>query len=565
MQAIIITLVLSLDIVIIINSLIFTQIICQTILLWGGGYGVSISLSDHNKFINVSADFNEEYGIGINGWYNTFNNIEVKNNFDTGIDVYKGYNNITNSKILYNDKYGIILTHSADFSNIINNNISNNGITNLRMKGDVSQNINSVIRDNIISHASIGILMRGESTDGIENHLIVNNTFSYHSTRHILLEYAHNNNFWMNSFFGTKIEFRYTNNNNNWNNTQTGNFWSDYPYSDGDDDGIGDLPYDLGDGNFDFLPIWRDGPEISILAPTQDLMTSNAPNFIIETHDPSLDSMWYTLNINTTKYFFDSNSTIDLNVWQSLQDGNNTFHFYANDTFGNINSEDVTVIKDTSGPVISLLNPIDSHAYNLAPHFNISFQDLSFNSSWYTINNELTNYFFSGNSGYINQTKWNSLSQGIVQIIFYANDSFNQISNYSISIIKDTEAPLLTINSPTDGATFGTTPPIFNISVFDYSLNLTWFTIDGLSTIFPFTGDVFSLDQDTWNSLPQGNINITFYAKDSLGRVSAQSIIIRKEIPSEDSIPGVNLAVLIGVVISVFIVLIRRLKHEIEV
>ena len=59
------------------------------------------------------------------------------------------------------------------------------------------------------------------------------------------------------------------------------------------------------------------------------------------------------------KYFFESNTSIDSNAWNSLSDGSVTISFYANDTAGNSAYQEITIVKDTYTP------PPEIPGYNL--------------------------------------------------------------------------------------------------------------------------------------------------------------------------------------------------------
>ena len=48
-------------------------------------------------------------------------------------------------------------------------------------------------------------------------------------------------------------------------------------------------------------------PTINIIYPIGGFFNSTAPGFTVEIEDPNLEKMWYILNTNSTKYFFEFN------------------------------------------------------------------------------------------------------------------------------------------------------------------------------------------------------------------------------------------------------------------
>ncbi|GAG75633.1 unnamed protein product, partial [marine sediment metagenome] len=54
-----------------------------------------------------------------------------------------------------------------------------------------------------------------------------------------------------------------------------------------------------------------------------------------------------------------------------------------------------------------------------------------------------------------------------------------------------------------------------------------------------------SINQDIWDSLPDGNIVINFYANDSLGNIGIIILVVIKSLPSTTTISGYNLFILL--------------------
>jgi len=127
------------------------------------------------------------------------------------------------------------------------------------------------------------------------------------------------------------------------------------------------------------------------------------------------------------------------------------------------------------------------------------------------------------------------------------------------------DAPIISINSPTASATFSNTAPDYEISIEGIPQSM-WYTIEGVSGTFKITELTGAIDQDSWDSLDDGEITLTFYAQDSQSEIGSTSIIVIKSIPSGQGIP-IELIILIsvvsgGAVIGVATILLIRRKRK---
>lgn len=531
------------------------------------GMGIRIYDSEYNQIFNSSASYCEETGVSlIRGQYNLLSGMTLNHNPKEGMYLRSQYTNITNSVFKYNNEYGLRNYHQGDYCNIIGNTFSYNRFIGILFEAidGYSAVVSNTIANNTFEHGNFGLTLRGDNILGCDNHLIVNNTFRYNNFKHISLSNADNNNFWGNSFIGTHPEVSwgpYPSVNNNWNNSQYGNYWDNYPGVDENDDGIGDTPYNITEG-IDYLPLWWDGPNFTIITPRANQVYSMPPEFQIDITDPWLDTMWYTLDLSSKKHIFQSNGTINITAWSDLSDGNIVIRFYANDTFGNTNYEEVNVIKDTAAPQFTLLAPIDGNAYDSAPDYNILISDPNFNLSWYIINSGIEKYFFSSSTGTLNTSAWDILEDGTVTIIFYANDSSNQVNFLEIEIIKDTTAPEIIIYDPKNGDVFSSLPVRINVSISDVTLYETWYQVNDLSYKHHFTGSTPEISLSTWDSLPEGNFTITIYASDSLGRITSVSIEIIKDLPEDIQISGYHVFIFLEVIFGITIIVFLKTKKS---
>ena len=104
--------------------------------------------------------------------------------------------------------------------------------------------------------------------------------------------------------------------------------------------------------------------------------------------------------------------------------------------------------------------------------------------------------------------------------------------NNSVRILLwDTTSPSIDVHAPSESQVFGITAPDYNVSIQEVNLKDAWYTLEGISGEFHFTGTVGTIDQNSWNSVSEGLINITFHAKDYAGNVDVQEVGVIKNLP----------------------------------
>lgn len=103
------------------------------------------------------------------------------------------------------------------------------------------------------------------------------------------------------------------------------------------------------------------------------------------------------------------------------------------------------ILKDwtVKAIIIDIVNPVENEIFGvIVPNFTVEIRDPNLNTTWYTLEGAPKKYIFTVN-GTINQTAWMTLSDGIVSIRFYANNSFGEINFKQVNVIKDTLAHVI--------------------------------------------------------------------------------------------------------------------------
>ncbi|MCD6573242.1 MAG: right-handed parallel beta-helix repeat-containing protein, partial [Thermoplasmata archaeon] len=217
--------------------------------------GIEIGFSSHCSIANTTASNNT---IGI--WLDSSTNCTI-----------------TNTTANSNNDYGIELWHSTNCT-ITNTNASNNNDEGIWL--DYSSN-NTISNCDIYSNNDSGIY-----TYSSFNNLIYLNNFINNSNN--VYSYGSNNT------WHSPEPITYTYNGNVYT-SYLGNYYDDYNGSDGNGDGIGDAPYYVAGGDYDYYPLMQ----------TWENYVHVIPTFV------NITPCWQHVNVNDT---FIVNVTVDPSV-----------------------------------------------------------------------------------------------------------------------------------------------------------------------------------------------------------------------------------------------------------
>ena len=495
--------------------------------------GIDIGLCKSSYIIENIASGNIGNGIYLGeSLNNTISGNSANVNYD-GIYLEKAdFNTIIDNTVNNNIRAGIYLRESEH--NIISENFAVGNLNGVFLE---DENYNNNITGNILSNNDCGIEIYESDFNSIKG-----NTANDNNVYGISLEYSNNNtisgnNAKNNTMFGIYLGEENSENNisrNSVNNNKnTGIYFED------------DCDYNVITENT------INKNNIGIYLHSNCGNNSIYENLFLENgkhaEDGGTDNKW---NSTTIGNYWDNWTSPDVNPNDGIVD-------LPYNISGPTGSKDYLPIAEDGAPSITINSPIPSEVFAVtAPSFDVTITDIYLDESWYTIDGGINNYTFIEN-GIIDQTAWAAKTEGSVTITFYASDIFSNIGIAEVSVAKDTTAPILVINSPVEGETFGNTAPLFNITITEDNLDSIWYSFDGGLTNYTII-NTGTFDQTAWTALPEGDVTITFYARDLAGNEVSETITVVKIIPAGGLDPGIIVIIVVvsivgGVAIAVVI------------
>lgn len=228
----------------------------------------------------------------------------------------------------------------------------------------------------------------------------------------------------------------------------------------------------------------------------------------------------YDLEFLRHSWLFDINMSTNL-----LQLGKNQLGIWVNDTH-NLNSgwNNVSLFYDPTPPLIQILSPSEYDLTETPIDLEIYITETNLDSSWLMIDANGTE--FPVTNGTLGFSLWNSLAEGNHTITVWANDTVGNSHQQSIDFGKDTQEPLISINSP-GNSTWWSVRPEIEIVYYDANLLRTWLQVNLNPTQFEVLNGTFS--DPIWEIMEEGENKLNYYIEDAFGRIAIESLIIFKD------------------------------------
>ncbi|MHA2367033.1 MAG: right-handed parallel beta-helix repeat-containing protein, partial [Candidatus Hodarchaeales archaeon] len=440
----------------------------------------------------------------------------ANNNIDSGINLGETDNtNVSGNLVLNNGGAGIFLDDS-NYIKILNNSVNHNNASGI---GLGNTNNNGQLIQNNCSFNRFGIQLDSNCENNTIRGNFVNNNAEYgmnlmESGNNVIKENIVNNNGNMGINLEPKSSY-----NEIVDNTVNFNGWTGIHLQDNSTNNL------LLSNNCS-----HNGNGINLRAPnntiSENYIEYNSGNGI---YLWGADSIHNTLSNNITRNFINNN------------------------IYGIVLSDESSLNKFEGNRIIDNTGT----GFLIDPGCN---DNLIFNNTF--INNINTNAEDNGNNN-----NWNSTTLGNYWDDYPGKDADDEgigDTPYSISGTAGSQDnfpiwwddPVITIISPVANSTHGSTAPTFTLSIEGVPVAM-WYEIEETSDSFPITGLNGTIDQATWDALPEGVYKFWFYIQDSRDTLIARSVIITKKLPSE-GIPGYNLIFLCAILSAVVAIIISR-------
>ncbi|MDH5266393.1 MAG: right-handed parallel beta-helix repeat-containing protein [Candidatus Bathyarchaeota archaeon] len=269
--------------------------------------------------------------------------------------------NITDNTVSSNDMAGVYLWESM--RNLIANNRVADASHGIYLLVHSTYNL---ISDNTVVDSPQGIAL----SYNCDHNTVKGNTVFSSSVGGIVMGGAQNNTIFHNNLLSARAAWSYGDASNFWDSGREGNFWSDYPGSDQNRDGIGDTPYVIDERNRDQHPLmgafnsfnvrWQEKTDrVTVIS------NSTISDFNFKTIDALevMESIEFNVSggdtygfcrvmipISLLNYSYTRVNGEDVNT--TILDASNSTHTYLYFTYSITNAKHVTLIPEFPSPYV---------------------------------------------------------------------------------------------------------------------------------------------------------------------------------------------------------------------
>jgi parallel beta-helix repeat protein len=405
-------------------------------------------------------------------------NNSVTNNIDSGIKMINCVNNtISKNKVIDNGGQGIYLFSNCESNRVIRNLARDKG-TNLQDTGILIEdycNDNDIVGNLIYDNGFYGINVK----DFCERNLIYNNTLKNFATNQ--------------QDYGIRVDHSCHQNNISLNLIQNLNSYGIMLVTSDLNSVTNNQIMDCGSGIYMLIALQNDIID--------NIISSGSIGIIMSASD----------DCNIIRNFINKTGSYAIRLYINCDDN----EFYDN------------IIKDNDNIGIELAYPSDVN--------NLFYKNSFISNKIHAIDNgtaSLWNNSLIGNY-WDNYTGIDLNNDNIGDTPFTISGAAK--ANDSLPIV-DHWSPVIIINSPPSGE-YGTDAPEFNIFVNETYVYSIWYTINNGNKKY-YINKNGTINQNAWSALNDGNITISFYARDIAWKIGSTSIELVKNASQIQDDPG---------------------------
>jgi len=227
-------------------------------------------------------------------------------------------------------------------------------------------------------------------------------------------------------------------------------------------------------------------------------------------------------NANYGIYIDDSNNN---NISKNIISRNQKYGIYLFESDSNLIFENQLLNNTQTGIFVS----DEGYTSGLNTFYNNTFL---FNTINAMDNVTSSSWDFNGIGNYWDDYLGKDLNDdGIGDTPYLIPGTAGKLDHFPIWDDGDDFTPNIIINSPSMNDAFGLIAPTFNITINDTSpINTTWYTIDGGTTNYTFSGLTGTVSQTPWDNKGTEIITLRFYANDSFGNIGFKDVVIWKDL-----------------------------------